>query len=302
MTDILTVLESEILIFYFGMANTYQSLGWDMKSPMELWNIEHPDLAHRAIQECIDAGCHIMPGPGLTNRYRAAPFGLEDKVPDIVCRAMKIARQATPEHLYLAGVTSVTGRFLEPVGDATVEEFYEAQKEVVLALAEGGADLICFITMNDIEESVTAVKAAKDNCDLPVLVAMAFDRTPKGCRTNMGVDPTTAARRLVEAGADIIGSNCGSSGVEDNTEIVKEMRAATDTFIMVRPNAGIPQQTADEESVWPAGPEEFAAQAPLWVAAGANIVGGCCGTTAEHTRQMVATMKQHGIKIRSTGA
>lgn len=300
MTDILDVLESEVLVTHFGIGSTYLSLGWDMKSPLEQWSIEHPDLAHQVVRQCIDAGCHILPSGGLTNRYRAAQWGLEDKVHDMVYQAVKTAREATPEHLYLAGETSVTGSFLRPVGEATVEDFYESYKEVVLAMAEGGADVIWILTMSDIEESVIAVNAAKDNCDLPVLVTMAFDRKPKGCRTNMGVDPTTAAQRLAEVGADIIGTNCGTSGVKDNTEIVKEMRAASDKYILVRPNAGTPQQTEDGKSVWPAKPEEFAAEAPQWVAAGANIVGGCCGTSAEHTRQMVATMRESGVKIRST--
>jgi len=299
MTDILEALESQILITHFGIGTTYLSLGWDMKGPLEQWAVDHPEATQHIAQRCVDAGCHILPCACLSNRYRAAQWGLQDKVYELVYKAAKTARAVTPKHLYLAGETSVTGRFLKPVGDATLEEFYEAQKEVVLAMAEGGVDVIWILTMSDIEEAVAAVKAAKDHCDLPVLVTMAFDHGPRGCRTSMGVDPTTAARRLSEAGADVIGTNCGTSGVEDNTEIVREMRAASDKYILVRPNGGTPH-VVDGKTVWPGTPEEFALESPKWVEAGANIVGGCCGTTEKHIRRMVEALNRSGIRVKST--
>jgi 5-methyltetrahydrofolate--homocysteine methyltransferase len=138
------------------------------------------------------------------------------------------------------------------------------------------------MTMMDIEEAVIAVNASKKTAPLlPVIASMAFDMTPHGARTMMGVDPKTAASRLVDAGADIVGLNCGGVTPEEATPILKQMREVTDKPLVSKPNAGKPEVIGDKTQ-WHTTPRQYAANAADWIAAGAKIIGGCCGSTPEH--------------------
>jgi 5-methyltetrahydrofolate--homocysteine methyltransferase len=138
--------------------------------------------------------------------------------------------------------------------------------------------------MSDIAEAVQAIKAAKDRTRCEVICTFTFEKTLQGdYRTMMGVTPEAAVAAAIEAGADIIGANCGN-GMQRMVEVVKVIRAAaTDTPILVHANAGLPQNI-DGKTVFPETPAEMAALVPALVKAGANIIGGCCGTTPEHIR------------------
>ena len=176
-----------------------------------------------------------------------------------------------------------TGKMLI-TGDVTREELYDGFKEQAVALEKGGADAICIETMSDIDEAVQAVKAARENTDLEVICTFTFERTIQGdYRTMMGVSPAEAARAAMEAGADIIGTNCGN-GFERMIDIVKEIRTVSpDIPVLVHANAGLPQNI-DGVDVFPDTPEQMASLVPDLVDAGANIIGGCCGTTPDHIR------------------
>ena len=134
------------------------------------------------------------------------------------------------------------------------------------------------------------VKAAKDFSKLPVMAAMAFDNTPKGPRTIMGVDPKTAAIRLSEAGADVVGHNCGGADPGSVTRILDEMRQVIDKPLVAKPNAGTPV-LVDGKTHWPETPEAFAAAASMWVKTGARVVGGCCGSTPAHAAAISQALK-----------
>ena len=162
-----------------------------------------------------------------------------------------------------------------------------------LAIAErldkAGADLVCIETMVDLREAVLAVRAARAVAPaLPVLATMTFERTRRGFFTVMGAPVEQAARELGEAGADILGSNCGN-GSEVMVEIAREFRAHTARPIAIQPNAGLPE-TRGGETVYPETPEFMAEQARALVRAGVSIVGGCCGTTPEHIRALRAAV------------
>jgi len=153
-----------------------------------------------------------------------------------------------------------------------------------------GADIIWIMTMTDLDEAVIGVKAAKDFSKLPVMAAMAFDNTPKGPRTIMGVDPKTAAIRLSEAGADVVGHNCGGADPGSVTRILDEMRQVIDKPLVAKPNAGTPV-LVDGKTHWPETPEAFAAAASMWVKTGARVVGGCCGSTPAHAAAISQALK-----------
>jgi 5-methyltetrahydrofolate--homocysteine methyltransferase len=178
------------------------------------------------------------------------------------------------------------------MGDVTEEELYEAFREQVTGLEAGGADAIMIETMSDLDEARIAVQAAKENTRLEVFCTMTFEKTVQGeYRSMMGVSPADMVEVLVESGADLIGANCGN-GMAGMVDIVKEIRGVhPDIPLLVHANAGLPVYH-DGKTLFPEKPEEMAAFVPQIVAAGVNIIGGCCGTTPEHIRRMRAYVNQ----------
>jgi len=180
-----------------------------------------------------------------------------------------------------------TGQIVvEEGGEVTPHNLYEAFKEQVIALEEGGADALCIETMGSLTEACEAIKAAKENTKLPTICTFTFGAGARGFRTMMGVTPDRAAREAVAAGADIIGANCGN-GIADMIEITRQMRAAQPkTPILINANAGMPVLEG-EKTVFKETPEFMASKVPDLIRAGAQIIGGCCGTTPEHIAAMV---------------
>jgi 5-methyltetrahydrofolate--homocysteine methyltransferase len=173
-----------------------------------------------------------------------------------------------------------TGQMLL-MGDVTEEELSAAFQEQVVALEKGGADALCIETMSALDEATLAVKAARENTACEVICTFTFEKARDGYRTMMGLSPTEAALGARDAGAHIIGANCGN-GMERMIEIVREMRqAAPEMPILVHANAGMPKNVEGVD-IFPESPADMAARVPALVEAGANIIGGCCGTTPDH--------------------
>jgi 5-methyltetrahydrofolate--homocysteine methyltransferase len=217
------------------------------------------------------------------NRFKLEHFGLRDRTAEIneaAARASKSVVKDMPRK-YVIASAGPTGKMLI-TEDVTEDELYEAFMEQATALERGGADALCVETMSDADESVCAIKAAKENTSLEVLATFTFDRTLQGTyRTMMGLSPTDAARAALGAGADIIGTNCGN-GMERMIDIVLEMKTAfPDAYILVHANAGLPVNV-DGKDMFPETPDMMAAHVEKLIESGANIVGGCCGTTPAH--------------------
>jgi 5-methyltetrahydrofolate--homocysteine methyltransferase len=178
------------------------------------------------------------------------------------------------------------------MGDVTEEALYASFKTQALGLEAGGADAVCIETFTAADEAAIAIRAARENTALEVICTFTFDRTLQGdYRTMMGLSPTDAARAALDAGAHIVGTNCGN-GMARMIDIVKEMRAAAPTApILVHANAGMPKHVNGID-VFPDSPEDMAALTPALVAAGANIIGGCCGTTPAHIRAIKNAVTQ----------
>jgi 5-methyltetrahydrofolate--homocysteine methyltransferase len=176
------------------------------------------------------------------------------------------------------------------MGDVMEEELYAAFREQAEALERGGADAVCIETMTALDEAGIAVRAAKEHTDLEIIASFTFDREVNGVyHTMMGVNPEQMATAMLEAGADILGANC-SLGPAEMVSVVRGLRAgAPDTPILVHPNAGQPVLT-DAGVVYPESPAKFAARVPALLDVGANILGGCCGTTPEHIRALAAAV------------
>jgi len=248
----------------------------------ELWNIEHPEKVLEIARSYIDAGSDLIETNTFGgNRYKLEYYGLGEQVFELNKTGAEISRKAAGNDKWVIASIGPTGKMIL-MGDVTEEDFYRVFKEQSEALAAGGADAIIVETMSAVDEASAAVKAAKENTDLEVICTFTFEPTVQGeLRTMMGVSPAEAAIAAVNAGADIVGANCGK-GYEGMTQIIREIKSVLpDTPVIVQANAGLPE-LVDGISVFPATPEEMAGQNNPWIKAGVNIIGGCCGTTDRH--------------------
>jgi 5-methyltetrahydrofolate--homocysteine methyltransferase len=210
-------------------------------------------------------------------------YCLEDRAYEINKAAAMISRKAAVDNCIVLASMGPSGLMLV-IEEVTSDELYESFKEQVLAFEAGSADAVCIETMSDIEEACIAIKAAKENTSLEIACTFTFDKTVSGeYRTMMGASPEDAALAAIAAGADIIGTNCGS-GIERMIDIVVAMKSVCgDTPIIIQANAGMPT-IRDGVTVFPETPEYTAQFVPAIIAAGAKIIGGCCGTTPDHIR------------------
>jgi 5-methyltetrahydrofolate--homocysteine methyltransferase len=258
----------------------------------EYWVLENPDEIVRLVSDFVAAGSDIV----LTctfgaSRVHLAHMELADKTEEINRGAVALARRAVEgSQAWVAGSIGPTGEMLQPFGTLTVEDAEATYREQAHLLAEAGVDLIVVETMFDTGEAQAAVKAVRAVCDLPLVCSFSYDR---GTKTMMGVGPTKAAKALEGSGVDLIGINCGRS-LDDNMAALKELRSVTSLPIWFKPNAGLPATDALGDLVYDLSPEGMAAPVSEWIAAGAQVIGGCCGTSPEHLKAIARMVKSQG--------
>jgi 5-methyltetrahydrofolate--homocysteine methyltransferase len=290
MNRFLEALQHRVLILDGAMGTMLQARGLEPGGCPELMNLEKPEVVASVHRDYAQAGAQII----VTNtfggtRSKLEHYGLEDKVHEINVQAAKLARSALndPANDFVAGSIGPTGRFVEPVGDATFDEMVGIYAEQVKALVVGGVDLLTCETFLDIRELKAAVMACREYSDLPVMAMMTFD---DGGRTVLGTPPAAAAVMLEGLNVDVVGTNCGL-GIDGMYEILAEMRAVCSCPLIAQANAGLPI-LKDGETIFPATPLEMTSHHDQLIKLGVRVLGGCCGTTPEHIRVMRQAMDE----------
>lgn len=276
----------KILISDGAWGTLLQEQGLQPGECPESWNLDQPDKVRAVAQAYIDAGSDMVETNSFGgSSFKLKHYGLENKAFEINQKAAQLSREAAGNEGIVLGSVGPTGIILM-MGEVSEQELYESFKEQVTGLAKGGADAICIETMTDLAEAKLAIKAAKEHTDLEVICTMTFDKTLDGdFRTMMGVSVEQMTSELIEAGADIIGTNCGN-GMKNMIAIVEKIRAIDpDIPILVHANAGLPH-LCDGKNVFDETPEITASFVPRLISAGANIIGGCCGTTPDHIQKI----------------
>jgi 5-methyltetrahydrofolate--homocysteine methyltransferase len=259
----------------------FQARGLAVGDSPDTWNLSKPEQVIAVAKAYVDAGSQIiLTNTFGANRLRLAESGAAADTVEINRAGVELSRRAAGDRALVFASIGASGKILM-MGDTKVEDLQAAFEEQAQALS--GADAIVIETMSELDEARLAVSAARAT-GLPVVACMVFDSGANKDYTMMGVTPEETAEILTEAGADVIGANCGQ-GIAGFVSICKRLHSATDRPIWIKANAGTPE-LIDGELAYRTGPEEFAAFAGDLIAAGASFLGGCCGTNPEFIRAL----------------
>jgi len=273
----------EVLICDGAMGTQLIEQGLAAGECPESWCITHADVVREIAASYVSAGADIIETNSFGgNLHKLGAYGLADKLEEFNRAAAALAKKAMGSKGYVAGSVGPTGLFVQGEGGRiAASELYDSFARQAVALAEGGADAICIETMWSVREAEQAIRAAKESTSLPVICTFTFNVGAKGYRTAVGVTPERAALAALEFGADVVGANCGN-GLEQMIEITKLIRgAAPKSPILIQSNAGLPV-FENGKTLYKQSPDFMASRVAELIAAGANIVGGCCGTTPAH--------------------
>lgn len=280
--DFLTALRNKDVILLDGAMGTQLDKRGLMGRARN--NIDAPQAVFQIHQEYARCGCDALTTNTLTmNRIYIETHNVGISVRDVNRAGAELARQAASSEQYVLGDISSTGQLLEPYGTYKESQFYDAFNEQAEILARAGVDGFIIETMFDLREALCALRACKENFALPVITSIAFATEAKGARTVMGNSAEQCAKRLTDAGADVIGTNCGELDPAQMATVVAMFRSATTLPVLAQPNAGKPRLVGGK-TIFEMAPEPFAAGIRESLQAGASLVGGCCGTTPQHIR------------------
>jgi len=281
-------IREKILLGDGAMGTQLQQAGLEPGGCGEAWNIEHPDRVLAIQKKYVEAGSDCL----ITNTFGGSGIMLKrhehgGEVESINQAGARIAREAFGgREGYVIGDIGPFGGLMEPYGEVTEESVRDAFREQAMALVSGGVDAIIIETQTSLEELGLGLRAAREAGAPCVIGSMAYDVTFDGeeIRTMMGIGPEDAAEFMAENGADVIALNCGSGvDVAWAARAVERYRRISDLPTMAQPNAGLPE-LVDMEVVYRQTPEEMTTELSALISAGANIVGGCCGSSPAHLR------------------
>ena len=278
------------LLFDGAMGTLLYSRGLKSGKSTEIYGYKNPEILLDIHKQYLQAGADII----LTNTLGANELNLHSQkhtIEKIIDSSVKIAKKAileseNPNKKYIALDIGPMTKRLEPIGDLTAEELYEIHKRQVVQGEKSGVDLILIETMISLEEAKIAVKASKENTNLPVFCTMTFSKFQK---TYMGETVDEIIKELEKLGVDAVGINC-SQGPREIKPIVDRMLEVATVPIIVKPNAGLPQIIGDETK-YDIDENEFASSMKYYIEKGVNMIGGCCGTNPKFIKELRKLLK-----------
>lgn len=285
-----SLFDNKIVILDGATGTNLMDAGMPLGVCPEKYILEHKDIMLDLQKAYLDAGTDILYAPTFTcNRIKLSEYGLEDNIYEMNTELVRLSKQAVSEcgHGLVAGDITMTGEMLYPIGKLKFEELVDVYKEQIKAICDAEPDLLVVETMMSLAETRAAVIAASEVCDLPVMASLTFNEDG---RTLYGTDPVTAVNVLQGLGVDAVGVNC-STGPDKMADIVSAMKGVAVIPVFAKPNAGMPE-LVNGKSIYAMTPEEFAADMKLLFDAGANMIGGCCGTKPSHIKA-ISGMAEH---------
>ncbi len=276
---------NEVFVSDGATGTNLQRVGLPVGASAEVWVLENPEAIQELNRAFIQAGADIL----LTctfgaTRRRLEASNLADQFEAINRQAVAITRSAADgQGIFVAGSIGPLGHMLAPLGLVTVEEAETDFREQAALLCEGGVDLIVIETQFDLNEARAAIRGVRAiDSDIPLVCSFSFDR---GSHTMMGVTPQEMAGEIGAMDVDVLGINCGRS-LDDNLVALTQLRSATDKPLWFKPNAGLPEVDTEGQATYSVTPEQMGALVADWVTAGAQVVGGCCGTSPDHLSEI----------------
>jgi 5-methyltetrahydrofolate--homocysteine methyltransferase len=281
-TEFLSLLDQKPTLVLDGATGTnLQKRGLPIGTSPETWLFDNPAGISQLYSDFVQAGSDII----LTstfggNRTRLGHANLAEQLPEVNQTAVQLAKKVTAgKNVLVAGSLGPTGEMMQPFGTMSEEQAFEIYAEQAKILLEAGVDLLVIETQFDINEAQQAVKAVRSlSNEIALVCSFSYDR---GVRTMMGVKPAQMAEIFNEMAVDALGVNCGKS-LEDNLNVLTTLKENTDKPIWFKPNAGLPTSNPDGSTTYDVTPEMMAEKVPTWIAAGARLIGGCCGTSPDH--------------------
>lgn len=278
----LKFLNDNIMILDGATGTHLQEKGLPRGVCPEKWVLENPQVIIELQKQYIDAGSNVVYACTFgCNRIKLSEYGLENELESMNRELVRLSKEAVGDRGWVAGDLAPTGEQIYPIGKYTFEDMVNVYKEQAKVLVEAGVDLFVIETMMNIWETRAAVIAVRETCDLPIMVSMTYESN--GYTLN-GTDPVSALITLQNLGADAVGCNC-STGPDDMVEIIELMKPYAKVPLLVKPNAGLPK-FINGNTVFDMEAEEFSNCAIDLVKAGANIIGGCCGTTPKYIKKV----------------
>jgi 5-methyltetrahydrofolate--homocysteine methyltransferase len=274
----------------------YQEMGSEIGVAPEEWVWDRPDKVLELHRAFINAGSDII----LTDTFGGSPIRMREsryagRASELNRRATELAREAAAgsDWVLVAGSMGPTGVLMEPYGDLTKAAAVETFATQAAALAQGGVDLLVLETFFALDEALAAIEGARTASDRPIVVSFSFDQ---GTKTMMGLSPAQMVEAIGPLQVAAIGANCGKS-LDTMEAVVKEIsRLDVGIPLWVKPNAGLPRMDGDVAR-YDTTPETMAEYAHRFIALGARVVGGCCGSSPAHVAAIAAAAKRASVKV-----
>lgn len=282
-------LTKNILLLDGATGSNLMAAGMPRGVCTETWILNHRDVLKKLQKSYVNAGSRVLYAPTFgANRMNLSLHHLEEHIKEMNYELVALAKESAGDMAFVAGDITTTGKMMEPAGDLTYEDAFEVYKEQISFLNEAGVDFIIAETMINIDETLAAVDAASQVCELPILCSMTVEADGS---IFSGGNAVEAALALESAGASAVGINC-SVGPDQLVSVVRNIKEAVSIPVIAKPNAGMPLIDEQGKAVYSMGPAEFAKHMKVLVESGASIIGGCCGTTPEYIQ---ATAEELGI-------